>query len=78
MHTAFFICYILELPNIWAHCADTDIPMFVQPCKPFWSSYKTLINIKKIVEKLLAYFPKVGLYDLHAVCVSTNPPPPPH
>jgi hypothetical protein len=26
------------------------------------------------IRRILAYFPKVGLYDLHAVCVSVNPP----
>jgi hypothetical protein len=29
------------------------------------------------VVAFLAYFPKVGLCDLHAVCVPVNSPPPP-
>jgi hypothetical protein len=69
MHKTFFICCILELPVISTHYADTEIPILVRPCQPYCSYFNILIDIKKIIEGLLDYFPKVSLCDHHALCV---------
>jgi hypothetical protein len=48
------------------------------PKKP---TYFKLLGFNYFPRSFLAYFPyfgkmKFGVYDLHAVCVSVNPPPP--
>jgi hypothetical protein len=43
-------------------------------CSSFFAHPDTYLGYVLINYYYLAYFPKVGLCDLHASCVSVNPP----